>query len=71
MAEEITRYYKRHAGGLVKQKGYYMAYLDKNGQWIEEGKFINMFVGGDCNYDEITEEEAQKLIKEKLKSGNN
>ncbi|HEX9060315.1 MAG TPA: hypothetical protein VF941_09055 [Clostridia bacterium] len=33
--------------------------------WIEDGKLINIFVGGDSNFDEITAEEEQKVIEKR------
>ena len=47
-------------------------YLDHYGNWVEDSTLIRKFVGGDCDFDEITEAEAQKLVENKKnKSKNN
>ena len=71
--EEKVRYYKFTTGdGGIRRKGPIIEYLDKNGDWVEDLSLIGIFVGGDTDYDEITEAEAQKLVENKKnKSKNN
>ena len=71
--EEKVRYYKFDVGGggmRVNEHTY--EYLDHYGNWVEDSTLIRKFVGGDCDFDEITEAEAQKLVENKKnKSKNN
>lgn len=71
--EEKVRYYKFDVGGggmRVTEHTY--EYLDHYGNWVEDSTLIRKFVGGDCDFDEITEAEAQKLVENKKnKSKNN
>ena len=62
--EEKVRYYKFDVGGggmRVTEHTY--EYLDHYGNWVEDSTLIRKFVGGDCDFDEITEAEAQKLVE--------
>lgn len=62
-----TRYYKFKTGnGAVRRTGPIIEYLDQNGNWVINGELIRMFVGGDTDFYEISEEEAEQLaIKKK------
>ena len=59
-----TRYYRFTTGsGVVKRTGAFVYYLDKDGNWIKNSDLFRMFVGGDTDYYEISEEEAEQLVK--------
>ena len=58
-----TRYYRFTTGdGVVKRTGAFVYYLDQDGNWIEHRDLFRMFVGGDADFYEITEEEAQAIV---------
>ena len=58
-----TRYYRFNTGdGVVRRTGAFVEYLDQNGNWIENRDLFRMFVGGDTDFHEITEEEAQMFV---------
>lgn len=57
-----TRYYKFNVGdGGMRRTGPIFEYLDSNGNWVEDRNLIRKFIGGDTDFDEITEEEANRL----------
>ncbi len=59
-----TRYYKfDKSDGGMRVTGYIYEYLDNYGNWVEDSTLINKFVGGDIDYDEISEEEAEQLVE--------
>lgn len=63
-----TRYYKFDIGnGLMRRTGITIEYLDRNGNWIEDRNLIRKFVGGDTDFDEISFEQAQRIIDERCK----
>ena len=60
---EKIRYYKFDIGdGAMRRIGARVDYLDSNGEWVEDRSLIRKFIGGDTDFDEITEEEAQKIV---------
>lgn len=65
-----TRYYKFDTGGGgMRRTGAFVEYLDQDGNWVENRDLFRIFVGGDTDFDEITEEEAEELVRNrKLKS---
>ncbi len=65
-----TRYFKFNTGdGAVRRTGAIVEYLDQSGNWIVNGELIRMFVGGDTDFYEITEEEANKLVEKRKRRG--
>jgi len=59
-----TRYYKFDIGdGAMKRVGAIVEYLDETGNWVEDRNLIRKFIGGDTDFDEITEEEVNRLIE--------
>ena len=59
-----TKYYKFDIGdGAMRRAGSKIEYLDQNGNWVEDARLIRKFIGGDTDFDEITEEEAEQLVK--------
>ena len=58
----MIRYYKFDIGdGAMRRKGARVEYLDRNGEWVEDKSLIRKFIGGDTDFDEITEKEAQRI----------
>ncbi len=65
-----TRYYKFDIGdGAMRRTGAKVEYLDKNGNWIENRDLFRKFVGGDTDFDEITEEQANQLVEKRKRRG--
>ena len=65
-----TRYFKFNTGdGAVRRTGAIVEYLDQSGNWIVNGELIRMFVGGDTDFYEITEKEANKLVEKRKRRG--
>jgi hypothetical protein len=63
-----TRYYKFDIGdGLMRRTGAKIEYLDERGIWVENRDLIRKFVGGDTDFDEISFEEALKIIERSRK----
>lgn len=61
---EKTRFYKFDIGdGAMRRTGAKIEYLDKNGEWVEDRSLIRKFIGGDTDFDEITEEEAEIIVR--------
>lgn len=59
-----TRYYKFNiGGGGMRMTGPIIEYLDSYGNWVEDLSLIGKFVGGDTDFDEISEEEAEELVE--------
>ncbi len=59
-----TRYYKFDIGdGAMKRVGAIVEYLDEAGNWVEDRSLIRKFIGGDTDFNEITEEEASILVE--------
>ncbi len=59
-----TRYYKFDIGnGAMRRTGSIVEYLDETGNWVEDRKLLRKFIGGDTDFDEITSEEAEEIIK--------
>jgi len=59
-----TKYYKFDIGdGGMRRTGDIIEYLDHYGNWVEDLTLIRKFVGGDTDFDEISEEEAEKLVE--------
>lgn len=68
MIMDNARYYKFDVGdGLMRRSGAVIEYLDKDGNWIEDRNLIRKFVGGDTDFDEVTFEKAQQIIKKRCK----
>ena len=66
-----TRYYRVNPGdGAVRRTGAFVEYLDQNGNWIENRDLFRMFVGGDTDFYEITEDEAQALVEKRKNKRN-
>lgn len=64
-----TRFFKFNTGdGAVRRTGAIVEYLDQSGNWIVNGGLIRMFVGGDTDFYEITEE-ANKLVEKRKRRG--
>ena len=58
-----TKYYKFDIGnGAMRRTGSIVEYLDQNGDWKEDRDLIRKFIGGDTDFDEITHEEAERLV---------
>lgn len=65
---EKIRFYKFDIGdGAMRRIGTKIEYLDSNGEWIEDRSLIRKFVDGDTDFDEITAEEAQKIVDNRKK----
>ncbi len=65
---ERTRFYRFDIGdGLIRRTGPIIEYLDKDGKWVEDRNLIRKFVGGDTDFDEISFEQAQKVIEKSCK----
>lgn len=63
-----TRYYKFDIGnGAMRRTGATVEYLDEKGNWIEDRKLIRKFIGGDTDFEEISEEKAEQLVKNRKK----
>lgn len=63
-----TRYYKFDIGDrAMRRTGANVEYLDENGNWIEDRELIRKFIGGDTDFEEISEEEAEQLVINKKK----
>jgi hypothetical protein len=63
-----TKYYKFDIGnGAMRRTGGIVEYLDKNGNWVEKRDLLRKFIGGDTDFDEISCEEAEKLVEERKK----
>lgn len=61
------RYYKFDIGdGLMRRTGTKVEYLDTTGKWIEDRNLIRKFIGGDTDFDEITEEEAKVIVQNRM-----
>ena len=59
-----TKYYKFDiGGGGMRVTGNKYEYLGRNGDWVEDRTLIRKFIGGDTDYDEISEEEAEILVR--------
>lgn len=59
-----TKYYKFNIGdGGMRRTGHTFEYLDIYGNWVEDPTLIRKFVGGDTNFYEISEEEAEQLAE--------
>lgn len=59
-----TRYYKFDIGdGAMRRTGANIEYLDEKGNWIEDRELIRKFIGGDTDFEEISEEQAEQLVK--------
>lgn len=59
-----TRYYKFDIGnGAMRRTGSIVEYLDSSGNWVEDRKLLRKFIGGDTDFDEISMEEAEELVK--------
>lgn len=66
-----TRYYRFNTGdGAVRRTGAFVEYLDQNGNWIENRDLFRMFVGGDTDFYEISEDEAQALVEKRKNKRN-
>lgn len=67
-----TKYYKFTSGnGVMRRTGVIVEYLDKNGNWVENSELFRVFVGGDTDYVEISEEEAEQLAINKKNRNSN
>ena len=56
------RYYKFTIGnGVMRRKGARVELLGKNGEWEEKRDLLTKFIGGDSDFDEITEAQAQEI----------
>lgn len=63
-----TKYYKFDIGnGAMRRTGNTVEYLDKKGNWIEQRDLIRKFIGGDTDFDEISHEEAERLVEARKK----
>ena len=61
---EEVKYYKFDIGdGAMRRRGCLVDYLDENGNWVENRELFRTFVGGDADFDEISYEEAERLIE--------
>ena len=59
----MYRYYKFERGdGAIRRDGATFEYLDKNGDWKEDFSIMHKFIGGDCDFDGISEEEAEAIV---------
>lgn len=57
------KYYKFDIGnGAMRKNGGIVEYLDPNGNWVENRALLRKFIGGDTDFDEISFEDAEKLI---------
>lgn len=61
------RFYKFDIGDrLIRRTGAKIEYLDMTGKWIEDRSLIRKFIGGDTDFDEITEEEAKVIAQNRI-----
>lgn len=61
------RYYKFDIGdGLMRRTGAKIEYLDTTGKWIEDRNLIRKFIGGDTDFDKVTEEEAKLIVQNRM-----
>ena len=51
----------------MRRTGAKIEYLDERGIWVENRDLIRKFVGGDTDFDEISFEEALKIIERSRK----
>lgn len=59
-----TKYYKFDIGnGAMRRTGNTIEYLDLNGNWVENRELLRKFIGGDTDFDEISYEESEELVK--------
>jgi hypothetical protein len=59
-------YYKFDVGdGAMRRNDDYtiLEYLNQNGEWEKNREIFRKFVGGDTDFDEITEDEAEILVQ--------
>ena len=63
------KYYKFHnSDAVARREKATVELLSNTGEWVEERRLLRKFIGGDCDFDEITEEEAEAIVK-KRKAG--
>lgn len=68
---EKIKYYKFDTGdGAMRRIGARVEYINSSGEWVEDRSLIRKFIGGDTDFEEITEEEAQKIAYKRKISSN-
>lgn len=66
MSEEKTKYYKFDIGsGLMRKTGPKLESLGKDGEWFENHRLLRKFFGGDMDFEEIPEEEAEGIAEKR------
>ena len=68
--EEPVKYYRRRSGIIVRVlDNVALEYLSKEYTWIPNQEwYVSMFVDGTDDYIEISKEEVEKFLDEKLNS---
>lgn len=66
-AEKVKyRYYKFIIGdGIMRRNGACVELLSRDGVWEEKRDLLSKFIGGDCDFDEISEELAMVIADER------
>ena len=65
----MTKYYKFDIGdGIMRRNGVHVDHLDSRGEWIEDRELIRKFIGGDTDFEKITEKEVLELINKRKKN---
>ncbi len=60
------QYYKFRVGnGMMRRNGVSIEYVNRNNEWVVDMSLIGKFIGGDCDYVEITPEEAETIMKDR------
>ena len=63
----MYKYYKFDIGDAVMRRdGAIVELLDSNGEWKENRELLRKFIGGDCDFSEITEAEAFEFQEKRL-----
>lgn len=65
--KETTKYYQFDStngkeGNVFKRTGSFYAYLNQKGCWVENRNLLSKFVGGDVDFEEISEEEGFRIV---------
>ena len=53
---------------MMRKKGGLVEYIDKYGNWVENVNLLRMFIGLDTRFYEISEAEADVIVRKKGQS---
>lgn len=66
MAKTMYKYYKfDDSDAVAKRESAYVYLLDDAGNWVEKPSLLRKFIGGDCDYEEISEKEAELIVQQR------